>query len=170
MKRINKTRSSFNLPSLTLEGSLFLPDQLEKAALGKAGAHKEAGYQLPTGLQLRDECSRSFQIASAQWASFAKQQQRQDLDPHEITWQFVRELLRHAFGYHHIQYSKRILLGERSYPVNLQAGSLPVVVAPFTAGLDESLPQLAVEGSGSRKKSAFQLAQEIGRASCRERV
>ena len=165
MKRINKTRSSFNLPSLTLEGSLFLPDQLEKAALGKASAQKEADYQLPKGLQLRDEYSRSFQIASAQWKSFAKQQQRQDLDPHEITWQFVRELLRHAFGYHHIQYSKRILLGERSYPVNLQAGSLPVVVAPFTAGLDESLPQLAVEGSGSRKKSAFQLAQELLNAS-----
>lgn len=165
MKRINKIRGSFNLPSLTLEGSLFLPDQLEKAALGKASAQKEADYQLPKGLQLRDEYSRSFQIASAQWKSFAKQQQRQDLDPHEITCQFIRELLKHAFSYHHIAYSKHVQLGERSYPVNLQAGSLPVVVAPFTAGLDESLPQLAVEGSGSRKKSAFQLAQELLNAS-----
>ncbi|TDQ38958.1 Eco57I restriction-modification methylase domain-containing protein [Thiopseudomonas denitrificans] len=166
MKRINKARkSTFNLPSLTLEGALFLPDLLEKAARGEAILQSAADYQTPKGLQLRDEYSRAFQIANAQWKGFTSHQQRQDVDPYELTCQFVRELLKHAFGYHTIQYSKHIELDERRYPVNLQAGSLPIVVAPFTATLDESLPLFAVEGSGSRKKSAFQLAQELLNAS-----
>lgn len=166
MKRINKAhKSTFNLPSLTLEGALFLPDLLEKAARGEAILQSAADYQTPKGLQLRDEYSRAFQIANAQWKGFTSHQQRQDVDPYELTCQFVRELLKHCFGYHTIQYSKHIELDERRYPVNLQAGSLPIVVAPFTATLDESLPLFAVEGSGSRKKSAFQLAQELLNAS-----
>jgi len=36
MKRIRKTQAALNLPTLKLEGSLFLPDQLEKAAQGRA--------------------------------------------------------------------------------------------------------------------------------------
>jgi hypothetical protein len=36
MKKLRKTQAALNLPTLTLEGALFLPDQLEKAALGRA--------------------------------------------------------------------------------------------------------------------------------------
>lgn len=32
MKQLRKTQAALNLPTLTLEGGLFLPDQLEKAA------------------------------------------------------------------------------------------------------------------------------------------
>lgn len=34
MKRVHAQRKALGLPSLHLEGGLFLPDQLEKAALG----------------------------------------------------------------------------------------------------------------------------------------
>ena len=33
MQKVRKTQSALNLPTLTLEGGLILPDQLEKAAL-----------------------------------------------------------------------------------------------------------------------------------------
>jgi hypothetical protein len=45
------------------------------------------------------------------------------------------------------------------------AGRVPVVVAPHTLALDEPTHALPIAGSGSRKKSAFMLAQELLNAS-----
>ncbi len=42
---------------------------------------------------------------------------------------------------------------------------VPVVVAPHTLALDEAHACFAIAGSGSRRKSAFQLAQELLNAS-----
>jgi len=45
MRLIKKRQHTvLNLPSLRLEGGLFLPDQLEKAALGTAHHQTEADY------------------------------------------------------------------------------------------------------------------------------
>lgn len=166
MKKIRKNqKSAFNLHSLTLEGALFLPDQLEKAALGQASQQKDADYHVPTGLKLKDEYSRAFQIASAQWKQFAQHFERSDVDALALTQSFVKDLLQHAFAYHSIQTTAPILANERAYPVSFIAEQLPIVVAPFNVGLDESIELFAVEGSGSRKKSAFQLAQELLNAS-----
>ena len=64
MKKIKRqTKSALNLPSITLEGALFLPDQLEKAAIGQAKFQTEADYNTPKGLRLKDDYSRAFQIA-----------------------------------------------------------------------------------------------------------
>lgn len=166
MKKIRKNqKSAFNLHSLTLEGALFLPDQLEKAALGQASQQKDADYHVPTGLKLKDEYSRAFQIASAQWKQFSQHFDRSDVDALALTQSFVKDLLQHAFAYHSIQTTAPILANERAYPVSFIAEQLPIVVAPFNVGLDESIELFAVEGSGSRKKSAFQLAQELLNAS-----
>ena len=73
MKRIRKTQATLDLPTLKLEGGLFLPDQLEKAAQGRASAQSEADYGTPKGVKLKDEYSRAFQIACAQWQHFAAQ-------------------------------------------------------------------------------------------------
>ena len=74
MRKLRKTHAALNLPTLTLEGGLFLPDQLEKAALGSSPVgQSEVDYGLPKGLKLKDEYSRAFQIACAQWKHFAAQ-------------------------------------------------------------------------------------------------
>jgi hypothetical protein len=91
--------TALNLPSLRLEGSLFLPDILEKAALGQGRLQTEADYALPKGLKLRDEASRAFQIASAQWRTFAALLDRADFNPQRASTQFISELLRDAFAY-----------------------------------------------------------------------
>lgn len=167
MRPIKKRQhAALSLPTLRLEGSLFLPDQLEKAALGQASQQSEADYHTPKGLKLKDDYSRAFQIASAQWKHFAPHLERQDTDAASITAAFVHELLRDAFGYHNLAPSAGITIGERQYPISLLAGdALPVVIAPHTLGLDEADPCFAIVGSGSRKKSAFQLAQEFLNAS-----
>lgn len=166
MRRIrNRQPTALSLPSLRLEGSLLLPDQLEKAALGKADHQSEADYHTPKGLKLRDDYSRAFQIASAQWKHFATLLEREDADPARVTTTFVAELLRDAFGYHNLHAVEGIALSDRHYPVTLAAGSVPVVVAPHSLGLDDLDSRFAVVGGGSRKKSPFQLAQEFLNAS-----
>lgn len=166
MRKVKRTaKSALNLPSLTLEGALFLPDQLEKAALGQARLQTEADYQTPKGLKLKDDYSRAFQIACAQWKHFSPALEREDVDALASTQTFVEELLRDVFGYSTLQRTSAIQISERAYPITFVAGHVPVVVGPFNTRLDDSLPIFAIEGSGSRKKSAFQLAQEFLNAS-----
>ena len=161
MKKLRKTQAALNLPTLTLEGGLFLPDQLEKAALGSSQWQTEADYGTPKGLKLKDDYSRAFQIACAQWKHFAAQLERSDVDAAALTHTFVQELLRDVFGYTNVQTCPGIQLGERRYPVNLLAGNVPVVVAPHTLALFETDTRFAIAGSGTRKKSAFMLMQEL---------
>ena len=161
MKKLRKTQAALNLPTLTLEGGLFLPDQLEKAALGSAQWQTEADYGTPKGLKLKDDYSRAFQIACAQWKHFAAQLERTDVDAAALTHTFVQELLRDVFGYANVQTCPGIQLGERRYPVNLLVGNVPVVVAPHTLALFETDTRFAIAGSGTRKKSAFMLMQEL---------
>lgn len=167
MRLIKKRQQTvLSLPSLRLEGGLFLPDQLEKAALGNANHQTEADYHTPKGLKLKDDYSRSFQIACAQWKQFSPVLDRLDADAATVTLSFVQELLRDALGYHNLTEQDGITVGDRHYPITLlAASSLPVVVVPHYLALDEPDARFAIVGSGSRKKSAFQLAQEFLNAS-----
>lgn len=172
MRTVRKHSATLNLPTLKLEGGLFLPDMLEKAALGQARLQTEADYGIPKGLKLKDEYSRAFQIACAQWRGFAPLLERVDCDAQHATATFVAELLCDAFGYATVAACTGITLGERSYPITHLASSplhparaLPIVVVPHTLGLDDADTRFAIQGSGSRKKTAFQLAQELLNAS-----
>ena len=171
MKRIrhHRQQAALNLPTLQLEGGLFLPDQLEKAAQGRAQDQSDADYGIPKGTKLKDEYSRAFQIACAQWQHFAAQSERTDVDAHALTQGFVAELLRDALGYAAVQPTATVQAGAFAYSVSFVAGpapaGVPVLVAPHTLTLDEADPRFAVAGSGSRKKSAFQAMQELLNAS-----
>jgi hypothetical protein len=177
MKTVRRHTAALNLPTLRLEGGLFLPDVLAKAAHGSARLQTEADYRLPKGLQFKDEIGRAFQIACAQWRSFAPLLERTDYDPQHAAASFITELLRDALAYPSVGASSGITLGEgsdaRHYPITHWAsapgtagqGGLPIVVAPHTLGLDEPDTRFAIAGSGSRKKTAFQLAQELLNAS-----
>lgn len=178
MKTVRRHTAALNLPTLRLEGGLFLPDVLAKAAHGSARLQTEADYRLPKGLQFKDEIGRAFQIACAQWRSFAPLLERADYDPQHAAASFITELLRDALAYPGVGASSGITLGEgseaRHYPITHWASApgagdagagLPIVVAPHTLGLDEPATRFAITGSGSRKKTAFQLAQELLNAS-----
>lgn len=165
MKRFRKTQAALDLPTLKLEGGLFLPDQLEKAAHGRADGQTELDYGCPKGVKLKDEIGRAFQIACAQWRDFAGRRERKDLDAGKLTTAFVTELLRDAFGYTDLTAIGPLTVGDRQYPRTLEAGSLPVLVAPHTLSLDDPDTRFAVTGGGSRRKTAFQSLQELLNAS-----
>lgn len=165
MKRTRKTEAALSLPAtLTLEGGLFLPDQVQKATQGLASAQQDADYRLPKGLKAKDEYSRAFQIACAQWQDFAQQLERRDIDATQLTTRFVQELLRDAFGYN-LRPARPQEVDGRRYPVSFLAGNLPILVAPHTLGLDDADASMAIEGSGSRRKTPFQAMQELLNAS-----
>lgn len=161
-----KNHDNFIYNSMHLEGALFVPDLLEKVALGEQSYQAEADYQIPKGLKLHDEYGRAFQIAQAQWKSFSAQRERQDVDAVTITGAFIQEMFRDAFGYGDLQRPASIEINGRRFPVPfMAAGRVPVIFAPHNLSLDDTDFRFAVEGSGSRKKSAFQLAQEFLNAS-----
>jgi hypothetical protein len=176
-KNMKTSRTTgLNLPALRLEGSLFLPDILEKAVLGQGRLQTEADYGLPKGLKMRDEASRAFQIASAQWRTFAGLLERSDFNPQRASVQFVAELLRDALAYPAVAAVSGVPIGDRTYPIThlahpasaakaAGAKSVAIVVAPHNQGLDDPDPRFAVQGSGAKRKSPFQLAQEFLNAS-----
>lgn len=158
--------TSENLDTLQLEGALFVPDLLEKVTVGEFLYQKTEHYQLLKGLKLRDEYSRSFQIAQAQWKSFSSQALRRDVDDLAVTRAFVREFLRDALAYSDLQAVGLIDISERGFPIDfLVCGRVPVVIVKHTLSLDEPDSALAIVGGGVRKKSVFQLAQEFLNAS-----
>jgi hypothetical protein len=153
--------NSLGFDTLRLEGALLLPDLLEKAAQGQASCQQPEDYHVPRGFTLQEEIGRAFRIAQAQWKAFSAGLERTDLDAAVSSRAFVEEFLRDALGYADTRATPPRAVGERSFPVTLQAAAnVPVVVAP--AGLDLDDPDLAFApwGGGARKKSPFQLLQE----------
>ena len=151
MKTVRRHATARNLPTLRLEGGLFLPDVLEKAALGQARLQTEADYHLPKGLKFKDEIGRAFQIACAQWRSFVPLLERADYNASQASAAFITELLRDALGYPALAASTGIRLGERHYPIThfasapgtAGAASLPIVIAPHT------LPKISIKSASS---------------------
>jgi hypothetical protein len=149
--------------TLRLEGSLFVPELLERAARGAATAQKEADYATPRGLKLHDEYGRAYRIAGALWQDFAAQRPRADLDAASVTRRFVIDFLHQTLGYDDLALLEEpVTVADRGFPVTAAAlgGRLPVIIASHSLGLDDPDPGFAIEGSGAKKKSAHQLAQE----------
>lgn len=163
MSRRRQSADRLPFDTFRLEGSLFVPELLERAARGEAAHQKDSDYALPRGLKLHDEYGRAFRIASATYHAFAPQTLRTDLDHDKLTRSFVFDLLQQCLGFADLALlTETVTLSERGFPITAHAlgGRIPVVIAPHHTALDEPVPQFAIAGAGVRKKSAHQLAQE----------
>lgn len=159
MKRTHNHSLGFD--TLRLEGALLLPDLLEKAAQGQASCQQPEDYHVPRGFTLQEEIGRAFRIAQAQWKAYSATLERTDLDAAARARAFVEEFLRDALGYADVRATAPRNVGERGFPLSLQAAAnIPVVVAPGTLDLEDPDPAFAPQGGGARKKSPFQLLQE----------
>lgn len=164
MSRRRKLTDTTPFDTLRLEGTLFVPELLERAASGDATAQKEADYAIPRGLKIHDEYGRAFRIATASWQAFVPQLARTDLDPVTTTQTFVLGFLRQCLDYADITpLLAPVQLGDRAFPISAQGigGRLPIIIAPHNLGLDDPDQRFAILGSGTRRKSAHQLAQEF---------
>ena len=158
-----KSPENLIFDSIRLEGNLFVPAVLEKLAKGEHPSQTSEAYHIPKGLKLVDEYGRAFRIALALWKGFEPITGRSDIDARRATIGFVKELLRDVFGYSGVEeLTGPLALADRAYPVALMAcGHIPVVVAPHTSDPDTAIEALGIIGSGRRKISAHQLAQQF---------
>lgn len=155
--------------SLSLEGGLFIPAVLERAARGELPDQKSpSDYHLPAGLSLIDEQGRAFRIASALGRAFEAARNRQDLAPASTALRFISDLLRDALGYADLNpCPSPVAIGDRAFPISAVArgGRVAVIVAPPELDLDTPDERFAVRGAGARRRSPYQLAQQFLNAS-----
>lgn len=160
-----RSRQSDSLPfdSMRLEGSLFVPELLQRAAAGQGTRQDAKDYAIPKGLKLHDEYGRAFRIATALWDDFEPQLPRTDLDPAGVTRSFVSQFLSQCLGYTDLRLlDAPIGPADHAFPISAVAlsGRVPFVIAPHDLGLDDPDPRFAIHGAGARRKSPHQLAQE----------
>lgn len=145
---------SHGFDAITIEGALISPPMLARIALQEDNATTRAAYRIPKGLTLRDETARAFRIGQALFEEFSKSQTPSTT----ATMRFVETLLRDVFGFSDIVPVGSRSLGERIFPVTLEAldGRVPVIVVPPTDELDRPSASLSTE----RRRSAASALQD----------
>lgn len=157
-----KRRDAIQDAIFRLEGGLLPADLFNQLDALQLPGQKPGDYQIPKGLTLRDEIGRYWRIAQAQWASFDKRRQREDLaDPIATAQSWMHYLLVQVFGFTDLHECKHArVIGERHFPITHFAfgGAVPLVIcAPGEKPLDTALPRFGHEG---RKRSPTGLVQE----------
>lgn len=145
-------------PAIQVEGGLFTVEHVRKVAKTEADKQSPADYQLPAGIDLKEEIGRSFRIASALWKDFDSARQGAG-DKTQATERFVAQLLKDCFGFSDIRPTEPKVIAEIPYPIGRTAHgkAVPVVIVGAHQGLD--IADLAL-GDGHRKRTASQLTQE----------
>jgi hypothetical protein len=148
--------------TLTIEGALIAPAMLARIAEQKAGGQVDSDYNIPKGRTLRDEVARYFRIGQALFKGLSASA----APSAAATRRFVEALLRDVFGFGDISRAGVHTLGERLYPVTLEArGSrVPVVVVPPSDELDA--PSLHLPSEGRRRSAASALQDWLNASEC----
>lgn len=127
MSRHTKRSADTGFAALTIEGGLIAPDQVQAIASAAPDQKTAADYGCPKGTGLRDEITRYFRIAQAQWQTYARLEQ----PTMQQTAEFARNLLEQAFGFeltgphHHTREDRRFTVAWEA-----KGGRVPVVIAP----------------------------------------
>jgi len=146
--------SGLTFNAIVVEGALIAPAMLARIAQHQADAQKDADYNIPKGLTLRDEIARYFRIGQAML---------RDLTVTEIpsttaTVNFIESLLREVFGFTDIDRVGTRVVGDRQFAVTLEClgGRVPVVVVPPADELDRVSTHLTAGGGRRSAASALQ--------------
>jgi hypothetical protein len=150
-KSKRRSKALVQFTALQIEGGILSPSVLSKIAQFEAGMQSEADYQIPKGLALRDEIGRYWRIASAQYGAFRASGRSLD---------FVKSLFRDVFQFKFTDQVAPIMLSDRAFPITalLNSGSVPLIIADSTEGLDSLQPKF---GDTGKKRTAFGLLQEF---------
>lgn len=175
--------------SLRIEGGIFPGEFLNAVRELKLKGQGSTDYGLHRTLKLRDEISRYWRIAKAEWEVFNEARQRQDTDRTALAVErFLVPLLQHVFAFTDLQPCRNPrYLGERRFPLTHEAGfveqdladsgfalgenvgherrriaHIPMVLTNPDFSLDKSHPAFGDEG---RRRSPQGLLQEYLNAS-----
>lgn len=175
--------------SLRIEGGIFPGEFLNAVRELKLKGQGSTDYGLHRTLKLRDEISRYWRIAKAEWEVFNEVRQRQDTDRTALAVErFLVPLLQHVFAFTDLQPCRNPRYqGERRFPLTHEAGfveqdladsgfalgenvgherrriaHIPLVLTSPDFSLDKSHPAFGDEG---RRRSPQGLLQEYLNAS-----
>ena len=159
--RANSVRRTVTLddyPAIQVEGGLFTIEHVRKVAKVDGELQSPAEYELPAGIDLKEEIGRSFRIATSLWKDFDSARQGEG-DKTQATVRFVGQVLKDCFGLTDIKECEPKVLADMPYPIGRTAHgkAIPIVIAGAHLGLD--IPDL-IFGDGHRKRTASQLTQE----------
>ena len=143
-------RSGLTFDAISVEGALIAPAMLARIAQHQADAQKDADYNIPKGLTLRDEIARYFRIGQAMFRELTVG----DTPSTAATVNFVENLLREVFGFADIHRVGTRVVGDRQFAITLEClgGRIPVVVVPPADDLDR--PSLHLTADGRRRSAA----------------
>jgi hypothetical protein len=150
--------------ALAIEGGLLPPEWLAKVAAFGAPLQEAKDYEVPKGLELRDEIARYWRMAEALRAEFVTAQAHAKDGAEKATRAFVGQLLTQVFGFSDLTEGGRREAQDRGFDIAYESagGRVPVVVG--VPG--ESLDQLSTRhGDGGRRRSAWGTLQEYLNAS-----
>ena len=156
---MSRRLSALEFDAITIEGGLLPAEWLANIASLKAPQQSVTDYDVPRGLNLRDELGRYWRIAQAHWADFAAARARAE-DPQALARRFMVNLFRDVFAASDIHaHAEPTLIGEHHYPIAASArdGRLPLIVAAAGQRLDE---RDRCYGDHNRQRSAFGLLQD----------
>lgn len=144
--------------AIRIEGALLQPEWLASIARCGAGRQKDEDYGVPEGMNLREEIGRYWRMARAQW-DIATVGPNRNADPSMVAERFVRFLLHKCLGFDSLMETEPVVEEDRRYPLGFVAlaARVPIVIAPFGGGFDVLSTAF---GDGTRKRTAFGLAQE----------
>lgn len=157
MSRVRDAALGFD--AITIEGGLLPADWLARVAQLAAPQQSAIDYDVPKGLNLRDELGRYWRIAAAHWQDFATAR-ASAADARAPTQRLVAGLMRDVCGATDFEFAiEPAVVNGFSYPVRGFAcgGKLPVVVGFPNVSLDQ---RDRAFGDGGRQRSAFGLLQD----------
>ncbi|NWC01647.1 Eco57I restriction-modification methylase domain-containing protein [Pseudomonas sp. G1002] len=110
--------------SLRIEGGIFPGEFLNTVRDLELKGQGSTDYGLHRTLKLREEISRYWRIAKAEWEAFNDARQRQDIDRTSLAVErFLVPLLQQAFAFTDLQVCRQPrYLGERCFPLSHEAG------------------------------------------------
>jgi hypothetical protein len=151
--RVGRT-SGLTFDAIAVEGALIAPAMLARIAQHQADVQKDADYNVPKGLTLRDEIARYFRIGQAMFRELTATERPSTA----ATVSFVEKLLREVFGFADIHRVGTRIIGDRQFAITLEClgGRVPVVVVPPADDLDRTSTHLTADGHRRSAASALQ--------------
>ena len=145
-------------PAIQVEGGLFTIEHVRKVAKVEAEKQSSTDYELPAGIDIKEEIGRGFRIASTLWKEFDSARQGTG-DKSQATVRFVTQILKDCFGFTDVKETQPKIVSEVSYPIGRVAHgkAVPIIIVGAHQGLDT--PDQAL-GDDRRKRTASQLTQE----------
>ena len=145
-----KHHSILSVETFKLEGTLFVPDILDR--LFKGDLDSEYPLGVPEGMRDDDEYGRAFRIAVAAWKQF---QLRREKNPQAAERKFLVSLFHDALGYDLPEKPEDFV------PFRLAGeGVIPIFYSWYDDKFDETAYRFSGDGLSRRKRSVTQYAQE----------